>query len=136
MSRHSTPWTHVGGKSSGQKIPDLIREKVTVESEKLLENLRMQHIRPPPEGVDFSYITEIYLKWFRNRLYFCAQYCCRAPNCISPSFESKFARIDYAGNNRFNLSSMRHTGQWQEIFPDLSLAECLESIRTGPHFLP
>jgi len=129
-------WTPVSKKSPKVKIPDLIKREVDEQSQDLTETLRMQHIKPPPEGVDFSYVTDIYLKWFRSSLYFCAQYCCRAPNCISPTFETKFARLEYVGNGRFNLSYMRHTGKWIEIYPGLSLTECLESIRTEPHFMP
>ena len=123
-------------KSPKPKIPDLIKEEIAAESRKLVDTLRVQHIKPPPEGVDFSYVTEIYVKWYRNSLYFCAQYCCRASNCIAPSFETKFARIEYISNGRFNLSYMRHTGKWCEMYLGLSLAECLESIRTEPHFMP
>jgi hypothetical protein len=31
---------------------------------------------------------------------------------------------------------MRHTGQWIELFTNLILDECLESIRREPHYLP
>lgn len=117
-------------------IPDLTKEETHKQSNELVETLRMKHVQPPPAGGDSSYITDIYLKWFRSSLYFCAQYCCRAPNCMAPSFETKFARLEYAGNQRFNLSFMRHTGQWIELYPGLSLAECLESIRTEPFFMP
>jgi len=118
------------------KIPDLIKEEISGQGRKLVEELRMAHIKPPSEDNDFSYITDIYLKWHGSSLSFCAQYCCRALNCISPSFERKFARMEYAGNRCFNLSYMRHTGKWQEIYPGLSAVECLESIRTEPHFMP
>ena len=29
-----------------------------------------------------------------------------------------------------------HTGQWREIFQDLTLDECIEEIRTNPLFQP
>ena len=117
------------------KIPELMKEVTTKHCNTLVETLKMQHVQPPPEGIDTSYITDIYLKWFRGNLYFCAQYCCRAKNCIEPSFEIKFARMEYAGNRCFNLSFMRHTGQWVELYPGLPLEECLEAIRTEPYFL-
>jgi hypothetical protein len=44
--------------------------------------------------------------------------------------------MEYAGSRCFNLSYMRHTGKWQVIYPGLSAAECLKSIRTEPHFMP
>jgi hypothetical protein len=47
-----------------------------------------------------------------------------------------FARMEYAGNDRFNLSYMRHTGAWFEIYTSLSVDECLVAVRDDPHFLP
>ena len=55
---------------------------------------------------------------------------------IVQSFETKFARIEYINNDCFNLSYMRHTEQWWEIYTDLSIDECLKAIREEPHFLP
>jgi hypothetical protein len=31
---------------------------------------------------------------------------------------------------------MRHNGEWIEIFPDLSLDECLAAVRDDPWFEP
>ena len=58
------------------------------------------------------------------------------PNAISPFFEARFARLEYLADDNYNLSYMRHTGQWWEIYRDLSLEECLSAVRDEPHFLP
>ncbi|MFZ3168330.1 MAG: hypothetical protein WA130_11995 [Candidatus Methanoperedens sp.] len=58
------------------------------------------------------------------------------PSCYIAIFETKFARLEYAGNSLFNLSYMRHTGQWLEIYTGLSADECLAAIKDDPHFLP
>ena len=55
---------------------------------------------------------------------------------MSPFFEAKFARMEYIGGGHFNLAFMRHTGQWIEIFQDLSLDDCLGAIRDDPWFQP
>jgi hypothetical protein len=89
------------------------------------------------ERHDFNYIVDIYTKWYRNYFYFCAKYCCPSPNALSPSFEDKFARMEYiGGDGRFNLSFMRYTGQWIEIYTDLSLDESLAAITDDPWFHP
>ena len=49
-------------------------------------------------------------------------------------FEAKFARLQYAGNRRFHLSFMRHTGQWIQLYTDLTVDECIETIRDDPYF--
>ncbi len=40
---------------------------------------------------------------------------------ISGFFEARFARLEYAGNEKFNMAYKRHTGQWWEIFQDFTL---------------
>ena len=88
------------------------------------------------EDMRFNYIVDIFSKWYHSYFYFCATYRCPFPDAISEFFETRFARLEYVGKERFNLSYMRHTGQWVEIFTDLTLDECLESIRSEPHYLP
>lgn len=50
--------------------------------------------------------------------------------------EKYFARLVYIGGDRFNLAAMHRNGQWIEIFPDLSLDECLAAVRDDPWFEP
>jgi hypothetical protein len=65
-----------------------------------------------------------------------ARYNSPGPNAIAPFFEAKFARMEYARDGRFSLAFMRYTGQWIELFQDLSLDECLSRIRADPMFQP
>ncbi len=80
--------------------------------------------------------VDIYGKWYHKAFYFCAEYRIAGLNPIEPSFESKFARMQYAGNRRFHLSFMRYTGQWIQIYTDLTVDECIEAIRDDPYFSP
>ena len=68
--------------------------------------------------------------------YFSAEYRVAGPNPIEPSFEAKFARMQYAGGQRFHLSYMRYTGQWIQLYTDLTVDECIEAIRDDPYFSP
>jgi hypothetical protein len=52
----------------------------------------------------------------------------------NPQFEAKFARMQYASNRRFHLSYMRYTGQWIQLYTDLTVDECIETIRDDPNF--
>lgn len=119
------------------KVPENIKIEVETKAKELVESfLKPNYIKPPPEDTRFSYIVDIYAKWYRSYFHFYANYCCPAPNCISPFFETKFARMEYIGNSLFNLSYMRHTEQWFELFTDLSVDECLATIKDDPHFMP
>jgi hypothetical protein len=81
---------------------------VTTKANELIETvLKPKHIQPPPEDPQFNYIVVMYGKWYHRYFYFCATYCVPGPNAPMPGFEAKFARMEYAGNNRFHLSFMR-----------------------------
>jgi hypothetical protein len=66
-----------------------------------------------PENPQFNYIVDMYGKWYHRYFYFCATYCVPGPNATVPSFEAKFARMEYAGNNRFHLALPAPSGIWQ-----------------------
>lgn len=95
------------------KVPDLIKAEVKSRADEFIETvLKPEHIKPPPEDNNFNYLVDISSKWYRHYFYFCSEYNCPGPNALSPSFESKFARLEYTGPDRFNLAFMRHTGKW------------------------
>ena len=60
--------------------------------------------------------------------YFCVKY-------ISPpdsdsnrsSFENKFVRLEYVGDNEFRYSYLRHNGQWNSTFK-MPIDKCLEHV--------
>jgi hypothetical protein len=80
--------------------------------------LKLKHLKPPPEDARFNYLVGVFA--------------CPGPN----AFESKLARLLYAGPGRFNLAFQRHTGQWVELYEGLPLQKCLETIRDDPCFIP
>jgi hypothetical protein len=124
-------------KSPKSKVPDNVKTEVETKANELVESfLKPEYIEPPPEDMRFNYVVDIYTKWYRNYFYFCAKYACPSPEAISPFFETKFARMEYVGKGLFNLSYMRHTGSWFEIFQKLSVDECLEVMKDLPHFQP
>jgi hypothetical protein len=100
------------------------------------EVLKPRHIKPPPEDSMSNYLIDITLKWHGSTLFLVAIYACPGPNAISPTFEERFARLRPAGRERFDLSFMRHTGQWVELFQGQTLDECLEAISNDPWFMP
>jgi hypothetical protein len=130
----------MSGKARGKSVgvpPDTVKKAVSAKANELIETvLKPQHIQPPPDDLRFNYIVDIYGKWYRSYFYLCATYQVPDPEADSSSFEAKFARIEYAGDDHFHLAFQRHTGQWVELYTDVSLEECLESIRDEPFFLP
>ena len=130
-------WGYSPKKPAPPKVPEALKRKVETEANALIESvLRPQHVQQPAEDPQFNYIVDLSTKWYRSYFYFCSRYAVSGPNAIVPFFDDKFARLEYIGGDRFSLSAMRHNGQWMEIFPDLSLDECLAAVRDDPWFHP
>ena len=117
-------------KPARPKVPDDLKMEVQQKADGFLESyLKPTFLLPPPAEPKWNYIVDIFTKWHQRYFYFCSKYRCVHENCISEFFESRFARLEYAGDKKFNVAYMRHTGQWWEILQGLSLEECFEEIR-------
>ncbi|MDP2844659.1 MAG: hypothetical protein Q8N79_01105 [Candidatus Methanoperedens sp.] len=137
MKKRQKGWFFSPEKPPKPKVPENVKMEVETKAGELVESfLKPNHIKSPPEDERFSYVVDIYTGWYRNYFYFYAKYRCPSPNCIAPFVETKFARLEYVGKGLFNLSYMRHTGQWFEIYTGLSVDECLADVKDDPHFLP
>lgn len=130
-------WVYSPKKQPAGKASDRLKQTVKEKADELVKTVLIpQHVKPPPEDDQFNYVVDIYTKWYRNYFYFCSTYHVPGPNAIAPSFEAKFARLEYVSGERFNLAYMRHTEQWQEIARGISLDEALEMISDGGLFQP
>ncbi len=137
MTKAQRTWVYSPRKPSADQVPASLKAEVQRKADELIEaTLKPQHIKPPPTDAQFNYIVDIYTKWYRHYFYFCAKYCVPGPNALAPYFEAKFARLEYAGHNQFNLAYRRYTEEWIEVYPDLSLDQCLKAIRDDPMFQP
>jgi hypothetical protein len=109
-----------------------IKADLEAKATKLVEGvLKPRYVKPPPEEPRFNYIIDVWIKWLGSTLYFGATYACPGPTAITPSFETKFARMEHNGGGRFALSYMRHTDKWFRLFPSLTVNECLDQIENG-----
>ncbi|MGD0225946.1 MAG: hypothetical protein ABSF71_26735 [Terriglobia bacterium] len=124
-------------RQSKKPVPPDLQHQVQRRAQELIDStLKPRYIQPPPQKPHFNYLVDIYAKWRGPFFYFCSHYCSPGPRALSPFFESKFARLQYAGINRFNLAYFRHTGQWWEVAQLLSLEEGLSRIEAGGIFTP
>ena len=98
--------------------------------------LKPTYIKPPPKDQRWNDIIDVFTKWHRRFFYFCSTYACPGPNALSPTFESRFARMEYVGDCKFNLSYMRHTDKWREVAQRPTGDQCIEAIRGGGIFQP
>jgi hypothetical protein len=139
MAKKKQPkrWVYSPSSKAGTGLDAATKAQVEAKAQELIDNeLKPKHVKPPPEDARFNYVTDVTLKWHGSTLFLVAVYACPGPNAISPSFESRFARLRPAAGGRFDLSFMRHTGQWVELFQGRTLDECLQEIRDDPWFIP
>jgi hypothetical protein len=116
-------------------IPDALKAQATAKTNELVETvLKSKFIQPPPKKPRFNYVIDVAAKWRGSSLYFVLTYASPGPHALSPTFEAKLARLEYADNQKFDLAFMRHTSEWVTIHNDLSLAECLDAIENDPWF--
>ena len=120
-----------------KSTPDSLRKDVEAKARDLIENvLKPRHVKPPQENERFNYVIDIGAKWYRNYFYFFSTYACPGPNALSPTFESKFARMEHLGSGKFALYFMRHTGEWVGIYDVLAVGECMKAIQDDAWFVP
>jgi hypothetical protein len=134
MAKPREPWNIRPSKKT-VPVPASLKAEVEAKAKDLIEKiLKPKHVLPPEKGEQVNYITDIGAKWNRNYFYFISTYACPGPNALSPTFESKFARMEYLGMNRFALYFMRHTGEWVGIYDSLSVDECMKAIQEDEWF--
>jgi hypothetical protein len=118
-------------------VPETTKATVTARASELIADvLQPKYVLPPPDNPQWNYIVDLYGKWYQRYFYFCATYRVASPAASTPTFEVKFARLEYAGGQHFHLAFPQHTGQWVELYRDLPLEECLTAIQDEPFFMP
>src|SRR6266700_4989649 len=135
MPKEINPWAMYPRKTSTAPLPEALKMEVTTKANDLIERvLKPKYIQPPPENPQFNYIVDIYGRWYHKSFYFIALYRVANPDAVESSFEAKFARMQYAGQQKFHLSYMRYTEKWVQLYTDLTVDECMEGIRDEPYF--
>lgn len=135
MVNRQKVWMHVPPKPSKPKVPDIVKADVEQRANELLiPILRARSIKPPPEDPERNHIIDVFAKWHQCYFHFSVTYCSPGPTARSPSFNVQFARMEYRVDQGFGLSYKRYTGEWREIYTDLSVEDCFKAILEDPHF--
>ncbi len=107
MAKPREPWNIRPARKTAS-VTASVKTEVETKARDLIENvLKPKYVKSPKKGEQFNYVTDIGAKWFRNNFYFFSTCACPSPNALSPTFESKFARMEPLGNGRFALYFMR-----------------------------
>jgi hypothetical protein len=133
MPKQRKQWVYSPPKPT---ISPTLKQEVEQKAQPIIASWKHTYLQPSPPDPGFNYLMDLWTKWYRSYCYFCGTYGAPSPNAIAPTFEVRYARMEYVGDRHFNLAYMRHTGQWWELFTDLPLDEAIHTIATTPHFHP
>ena len=122
-------WIYVGARA-GAKPSDSEKRAITAACEDFIASLLKPRFLPEITPTEFNYPIDITGKWHGNKYRFIQRYRSSYPDAIEPEFDAPFARLEYVGRDRFDLSYWRHTEQWFCLYQSLSLAEALRTIET------
>ena len=137
MPRSREPW-NIRPARKKAPVSASLKAEVEARAKDLIDTvLKPKHVKSPTVGQEFNYIIDIGAKWYRNYFYFFSTYACPVPNALSPTFESKFARMEPLGGGKFALYFMRYTGkEWVGIGDALSVDESMKAIQDDAWFVP
>jgi len=133
MAKQRKAWLSGTKTKPKSSLLGTLKDEVATKAEALIETvLKPKYVQPPPKDAQFNHIVDIMTKWLGSKCYFVSIY--RTPS--RDTFETKFARMEFVGADRFNLSFMRHTEQWVELYAGQTVDECLKAIKDNPWFVP
>lgn len=135
MHKNKKGWVFTPIKAKPQKLSTLDKQGISEFFQPLIDDFKKQCISDNPDK-HYNYIIDIYTKWYQNFFYFCEKFKSEFPDRIVDEFEIKFVRLKCMGENQFEFSYLRHTGQWHLVAENLSLDDCKEMILSSPVFQP
>lgn len=125
-------WIRLPEKAAKPQVPADEKLLITQKCQDFIDTeLKPKYVVTNPERYQWQYIIDVSGKWNRNFFYFSSLHKAKDENyMIRPTYEAKFARLEYTGKDCFSLAYMRHTDKWWEMRRGLSLEECFELIKT------
>jgi hypothetical protein len=121
---------------SQPKPPESEKTAITAACERFIADVLKPRYLPRIEPTSFNYPVDIYGKWHGNKYRLIQRFRSDRPDAIVPEFDAPFARLEYVGRDRFDLSYYRHTGEWYCLYQSVPLAEALKLIENDGHLHP
>jgi hypothetical protein len=120
-------WVY-GATRAGGKVPDGEKHAITAACEKFIAEVLRPRCLPEIRRTQFNYPVGLSGKWHRNNYRFITRYRSGHAENRGEEFDAPFARLEYVGRDRFDLSYFRHTQQWFCLHRGVTLAEALRLI--------
>lgn len=126
-------------KRASGTLPLALKQSLTQQAEQLIAEAFRPGLAQQAEAArqhGFNYVDDLYTAWQGKYFYFCARYCTSRADAVQEHFEVRSPRLEYVGDDRFNLAYQRHNGRWCEVYHGLTVAEALSTIRDEELFSP
>jgi hypothetical protein len=118
-------WQRANSKpSSKPKIADDVRMAVDAQVALVVADLVKRYCKTPTNP-QFNWCIDIFTRWHREALYFVAVM--RTPHDRPPTFETHAARMQHAGDGKFDLAVPMRRG-WNTVKQAASAEECLKEV--------
>jgi len=126
-----------GERGRGARPPEAEKAVIVAACDRLIDEFFVPRFLPGIRPTAFNYPVAIRGKWHGNRFRFIQRFRSdRADDAFAPEFDAPFARLDYVGRDRFDVSYYRHTEKWFCLYRYVSLAQALQLLRDDGHFHP
>ena len=102
-------------KMKNPSVPELTQLRLAKKVQEFIEakfRRNIEHNAAAARKYGFNYVVDIFTEWRGKYFYVVTKYCSPRSETADEFFEVRSPRMEYAANHRFNLSFLRHTGQW------------------------
>ncbi len=129
-------WGRVSGRA-GNKPSDAEKRAITAACERFIDDVLKPHFLAEIRPTEFNYCVDILGKWHGTKYRFLQKFRNDRPDrYLESEFIVPFARIEYVGRDRFDLSYFRHTEQWWPVDRGVTLDEALSLLATNEIYHP
>ncbi|MDA1165468.1 MAG: hypothetical protein O3B13_20415 [Planctomycetota bacterium] len=116
--------------NTSTKVSGSVKRDVESKASDVIGNvLKPKHVMSAQDDERFNCVSDLGTNWYRHYFYFIATCTCPSRNALSPTFESRFAKLQYPGGSKFAMYFMRHTRGWVGVYGERSVDECIEAVQ-------
>lgn len=112
------------------KLGGDLREVIDAQAIPLVAAIKKRICKKPKNPV-FNWPEDFFTRWHRDTLYFVVVM--RTPHGEPPTFKTHSARMEHAGDGKFNLAVPMRRG-WNTVLHDASPKKCLKEVSAFIYF--
>lgn len=111
-------------------VAEEVRRAVDAQAAVVVARIK-KRFRKPAGNTLINWADDLFTRWHREALYFVVVM--KTPHGHPPTFETHIARMEHAGNGKFNLAFPMRRG-WNTFTKHASPEECLKEIGRSGYF--